>query len=126
MNFKINLVPVRNPEVDTYQELVLDKEGDTLYVCGEVFDFSPLNEGDVLPAAAITSEHFTGTLPLVDGVLHMTLRFPFGLNAPEETRFPAPIHVTEDGPITLPPYEGEAPVMPIFNLEEPEVVQNED
>ena len=44
------------------------------------------------------------------GVLHLTLILPHGADAPLETRFPAALTLTGDGPVALPPYEN-APVI---------------
>lgn len=100
----ITFSPVR---LDT--PLVLEKQGDVLVVNGEPFDFEPVPEGATLPQAAIASPHFAGPVERIDGVLHLTVRLPHGANAPEETRFPAPIDVQTDGPITLPPFNSPEP-----------------
>ena len=44
-----------------------------------------------------------GTLARTGGEIAITLIFPIGYPAPEEARFPRPIIVTTDGPVTLPP-----------------------
>ena len=92
--------------------ITLEKQGDTLIVNGEAFDFSFLSDGDTLPQDAVSGDWLASDVVRTDGDLHLTARLPHGQNAPEETRFPAPITVTQDGPIALPPYdtleEGEA------------------
>ena len=98
--------------------LVASRAGDTLTLNGETFDFSPLGEGETLPADAIESEWIVGDVARTDGVLHLTLRLPHGANAPEETRFPEPISDPPDGEIALPPYEIEDP--------EPEEPEDDD
>ena len=88
---------------DTPLELI--RSGDTLTINGEAFDFSELPGGATLPLEAIQSDWFAGDVHRIDGVLHVTLTLPHGANAPEETRFPAPMTLTGDGPVDLPPYE---------------------
>jgi hypothetical protein len=87
--------------------MALSRSGDTLTINGEVFDFSPLPEGATLPPEAIASDWFAGPVERVDGALRLTLVLPHGANAPEETRFPAPVAMTGDGPVPMPPYEME-------------------
>jgi hypothetical protein len=87
--------------------LDLSRNGDTLTINGETFDFAPLPDGATLPADAIPSGWFAGPVERVGGVLHVTLILPHGANAPQETRFPAPITITGDGPVSLPPYDAE-------------------
>ena len=82
--------------------LVASRDGDKLTLNGEVFDFSPLGEGETLPADAIDSEWIVGDVTRTGGVLHLTLRLPHGANAPEETRFPETIIDPPDGEIALP------------------------
>lgn len=110
----INLSPVRMEET-----LTLDREGDRLYLNGELFDFGPLPDGATLPAVAISSDWFAGEVSRIGGQLHLALRLPHGPNAPESTRFPIPITVKNDGPVELPIYD----VIPEF--ETLEVIQDE-
>ena len=84
--------------------LVASRAGDTLTLNGEAFDFSPLEQGETLPADAIDSPWIAGDVTRTDGALHITLRLPHGANAPEETRFPEPIIDPPDGEIALPPH----------------------
>lgn len=97
----INFSP-RRMDIDNF---LLDVEGDILYVNGEDFDFGPLNEGDSLPASAVDSPWFDGTITRTNGVIVLTVVLPHGANAPEERRFPQPINTAEDGPVELPPYD---------------------
>lgn len=96
----ITFSPVRMDE-----QLTLDREGDTLYVNGESFDFSPLCEGATLPIGAILSTWFPGEVHRIEGRLHLTVRLPHGPTAPESTRFPLPITVDGDGSISVPTYD---------------------
>lgn len=101
---QITLSPVRRDA-----PLTLSRVGDTLTINGDVFDFTPLPDGATLPPEAIDSDWFVGPVERVDGVLHLTLTLPHGVNAPQETLFPAPLTLTGNGPVTLPPYELETP-----------------
>lgn len=88
-------------------QLAVSRNHDVLTIDGEVFDFTQLPEGATLPAEAVESEHFFGPVERIDGHLRLTLRLPHGPNPPEHVAFPEPIHVTKDGPITLPTDEVE-------------------
>lgn len=54
------------------------------------------------------SDWIVGQPVLIGEDWHVTLVLPHGGNAPDETRYPAVITVTEDGPIALPPYDAPA------------------
>lgn len=104
---RITLIPARIDE-----PLMLDREGDVLYINGEIFDFSPLEEGATLPRAAIKSDWFPGEAHRVNGKLHVSIRLPHGPNAPSSTRFPVPIEVLDDGTVELPLYDSPEEVVP--------------
>ena len=104
---KITLSPTRSDKT-----LTASRDGDTLTLNGEEFDFSPLEEGEALPADAIDSEWITGDVTRTDGVLHITLRLPHGANAPEEARFPETIIDPPDGEIALPMHSMPEPEEP--------------
>ena len=95
----IALSPVRSDIVRT-----LIRRGDTLIVNGEPFDFTALQEGDILPLDAVEGNWLGSAIERRGGDLHLTVILPHGVNAPAETLFPAPLHLTEDGPVDLPPY----------------------
>lgn len=97
---KIILSPVRMDEA-----LTVTRQGDTLTVNGEIFDFSPLTDGATLPREAIKSDWFCGPAERDGGELLVTLRLPHGANAPESTRFPLPLYMTADGAVPLPIYD---------------------
>ena len=97
---QIKLSPVRMDE-----QLTLSRDGDVLYVNGETFDFGALLEGATLPWGAVLSDWFPGEVERINGELHLTIRLPHGPNAPESTRFPAPISITKDGQVDLPVYD---------------------
>ncbi|WP_286976267.1 hypothetical protein [Pseudomonas sp.] len=96
---KINLLPVSYPYPP---EFSLSRTGDTLTLRGESFDFSQLPDGATLPLEAINSEHFSGPVTRVDGVLQLSIHFPIGPDATEVACFPEPIYITGDGPVELP------------------------
>jgi hypothetical protein len=84
--------------------LDLSRHGDVLGINGEPFDFSDLPEGARLSAETLDSWWFAEPVARIDGVLHITLRLPHGPHAPEETRFPRPVTLTTNGPVSLPPH----------------------
>lgn len=97
---KINFSPVRMDE-----QLMVDREGDLLYVNGDVVDLSPLLEGASLPATAIQCKWFSDWVQRENGELELTLILPHGPTAAESTRFPQPIVVDYDGTVDIPPYD---------------------
>ncbi|KEP68421.1 hypothetical protein DL1_12005 [Thioclava dalianensis] len=103
---KINLTPF-SPPPQLYVPLSLSVAGDVLTLNGKTLDLSGIPEGATLPAEAVASDWVTGPITRTNGELSLTLRLPHGPNAPEESRFPAPITVTEDGTVDLPPYDAE-------------------
>ncbi|WP_404938381.1 hypothetical protein P7C00_06690 [Pseudomonas sp. JDS08PS003] len=78
--------------------------GYELTVCGDVFDFSELPLGYELALTDIDSIFFAGpAIMSADGDLEVTLLQPYSdPDAPMSTRFPEPILVSTDGPVTLP------------------------
>ncbi|CUH67958.1 hypothetical protein TG4357_03306 [Thalassovita gelatinovora] len=95
---KITLFPQRRDD-----SLSLSKTGDILTVNGTDFDFSTLTEGEVLPREDVACDWIASDVTRTGGVLHLALILPHGSDAPVETKFPAPLTITADGPITLPP-----------------------
>jgi hypothetical protein len=93
----IKLSPIRSDKT-----LVVSKKDDVLTVNGEVFDFSPLKEGQVLPAGAINSEWFFGDVMRVDGELILTLFMPHGQNPSEAVAFPKDLIKVRNGKVKLP------------------------
>jgi hypothetical protein len=88
-------------------DLTLDRQGDALVINGEVFDFSPLPEGAVLPRDAIFSRFIGADVSRRNGVLHVNIILPHGPNAPHDVLFPQLVICNEDGPVTLPRYTQE-------------------
>lgn len=79
---------------------VFERQGDVLLIDAEPFDFGPVPDGGCLPEAAVASEWICGDVTRTEGVLHLTLKLAHGAVAPETVRFPVPLLVTQDGPIT--------------------------
>ena len=76
--------------------------GFALTINGEVFDFSPLQDGQALPATAVDSEWFTDEISRAGDTLFVTLRLPYGANPSAVVAFPDPIRVTKAGAVELP------------------------
>lgn len=93
----IKLKPIRGDA-----ELSVVKLGDALTINGEVFDFSQLLEGQVLPFGAVDSEFVAGDVVRQDGQLVIPLLAPHGAEASEAARFPADLTDPADGPVELP------------------------
>lgn len=103
---KLTFSPVRMD-----MTLVAEVRGDTLMLNGDAYDFAPLPPGAILPRAAIDSPWIAGDVTRDDaGVLTVPLILPHGPIAPEATRFPVPMQVSEDGPVDLPQWGSDAPV----------------
>lgn len=94
---KIFLSPQRRDDT-----LSVVRCGDLLVVNDEPFDFSPVEEGDILPRSAIESEWFAGDVTRVNGELELTLILPNPANFSKAQAFPVPITVTKNGPVVLP------------------------
>ncbi|MHC9235032.1 hypothetical protein ACX9MO_05250 [Pseudooceanicola sp. 502str34] len=91
--------------------LAVSKSGDVLTLNGETFDFTDLPTGATLPKEAITCEWISGDVSRDEsGVLTVPMILPHGPNAPEATRFPAPINGVPDGEIAMPAYDEEEPL----------------
>lgn len=98
MKFNIKLSPVRSDISMPY----IFKMGTTITIDNQDFDFGFLNDGDVLPNSAVASNTICSDVTRVGDTIELTIRLPHGPDAPEYVRFPQPILVEQDGPITLP------------------------
>jgi hypothetical protein len=94
---KICLSPVRSDEV-----LSVSRLGDSLTINGEVFDFSRLLDGEIIPDGAIDSFWFFGPVERIAGELHLTLRLPHGKDPSPDAAYPQPIDVSTDGAVEVP------------------------
>lgn len=94
---KIILSPQRRDDT-----LEVTKNGDTLTVNGENFDFSLIGDGDTLPREAIGSIWFAGPIDRLGGELVLTLWLPNPWNFSQEQAFPVPLINVQDGPVVFP------------------------
>jgi len=94
---KIILSPQRRED-----SLVLHKLGDQLTVNGELFDFSPLADGDTLPDGAIQSEWFVGDVTREQGKLTLHLLLPIPAHYSPAQAFPEDLVDVADGEVVLP------------------------
>lgn len=92
---RISFLPQLNDDT-----LVLERTApDRLRINGELFNFGPLQDGDVLPS--VPCEWIVGPVTREDGEVRLTLRIPYQVSR-MNVQDPPAITVTEDGPITLP------------------------
>lgn len=83
-------------------ELRIEKSRSFLKINGEPCYFGTLNDGDEIPAEAITSNWVIGSIIKYDGVVHLTVIMPYSdAEAPEHIRFPEPIMMIADGEIVF-------------------------
>lgn len=82
--------------------LRLEREGESLIINGDKFDFSPLNEGDTLPHEAVASDFICGDVTREDGVLIIPVLLPVGYQPSEEVAYPSEIIDPADGLVELP------------------------
>jgi hypothetical protein len=94
----IKLSPQRRDDT-----LVLTKNGDTLIINGEAFDFSRMGSGDTLPVTAIASQWFVEDVERDEnGKLIVTLLLPNPRNYSPEQAFPADLVGVPNGEVVLP------------------------
>jgi hypothetical protein len=92
---------ILTPQVRS-DNLTLYKSGDTLTINGDVFDFSFITEGDVLPQEAVDCPLLVSDVTRTGGAITLTLILPITSGASEAARFPAPILNAPDGAIEVP------------------------
>ena len=90
-----------SPQVRT-GNLTLSKSGDILTINGDAFDFSFMEEGDVLPYDAVNCPLLVSDVTRTDGAITLTLILPITSGASEAARFPTPILNAPDGAIEVP------------------------
>jgi len=93
----INLSPQRRDDT-----LTVIKNGDVLTINGEVFDFTQIPDGGLLPKEAVTCEWIVSDIKRINGEIELTLLLPFKYGASEAARFPQPIINPPDGEIQFP------------------------
>lgn len=87
--------------------LHLSRKGDVVKINRAVYDFSPLEEGDLLPEEAVGSEWIAGPVTREAGEICFSVRLPHGAQATKTALFPTSVHITQDGPIALPAQQKE-------------------
>lgn len=95
----ISFSPVRMDVV-----LQVSREEDVLTINGTALDFGPLPDGGSLPREAVDCPWLASDVTREGGLLRLTLILPHGAGAPPETLFPAPVMVTGNGPVPVPPH----------------------
>lgn len=93
---KIALSPQRRDD-----KLEVEVSGDRIRINGELFNFNPLKEGDVVRADAVPSEWIVGDVSRRDGEIELTLILPHGPDPSDKMAFPSPISVIKDGPVYI-------------------------
>lgn len=87
---QISFSPIRAEGI-----LAVAVDGDVVTVNGQRFDLGNMQEGDRLPASAMSSPDFAGDVTRQGGVLSVVLFLPHGEDAPEDVRFPAPVMISQ-------------------------------
>ena len=82
--------------------LQVSKSGDTLAINGVEYDFSVVSDGATLPKDAVDCAWLASDVERIDGVLHLTLILPHGVDASYAARFPTPLLDPADGLLELP------------------------
>lgn len=92
-----------SPWEDTQRQgpVALSFTGTVMSLDGTEYDLALIPDG-----ADVAHPEFSASRNGDDYTVKIRLRYIRG--APHHTRFPEPIEVTEDGPVTLPPYGGES------------------
>ena len=93
----ITLIPQRRGDT-----LIVIKAGDTLTINDVDYDLSVIPEGATLPATATDCPYLMGDIQRIDGVLHLSLLLPTGIDATDAANFPEPIINPADGYMELP------------------------
>lgn len=89
--------------VGVFKALVVERPSvSQLRVNGELFNFDPLGDGDIIPSGAIPCEWFIGPVENIDGEIQLSLRLPHGTNPDAHVAFPAPIIDPPLGVVDLP------------------------
>lgn len=83
-------------------KLSIVRAGDVLTINNEDFDFAQVEDGDMLPKLAISSDWFAGDVVRVNGRLEVTLRLPIPLDFSHAQAFPTPMYINYDGEVSLP------------------------
>ncbi len=98
---KLSFTPAR-----TNNQYEASVSGDVLTIEGEALDLALVPDGATLPKDDVDCPWLASDVERIDGEICLTLMLPHGANAPEETRFPEMVTITE-GEVVLPPYDTE-------------------
>ena len=93
----ITLTPQIRPD-----SLTLSKSGDILTINGDSFDFSFIEEGDVLPQDAVECPLLASDVTRTDGAIVLTVILPIQNTSSDAAKFPEPILNAPDGDIEVP------------------------
>jgi hypothetical protein len=85
-----------------HDSLTLSKSGDILTINGIAFDFSFIEEGDVLPNDAVECDLLVSDVTRTDGAIVLTLLLPIKNTSSDAAKFPEPILNAPDGDIEVP------------------------
>lgn len=94
----IKFSPTRSDDMDL---LTVKVKGYVLTVNGEVFDFSPLQDGDSLHPDAVESLYFTGNISRTGDDLNVGLLMPYRFTDDQSITFPADVSV-KTGSVKVP------------------------
>jgi len=78
--------------------------GWTIILDEEEFDFSPMEDGDLLPYNMIDDPRFVGPVEREGSNLILTITLAADAHSPEATRFPSPSYLHEAGQVHFPPF----------------------
>ncbi|MCF5649487.1 MULTISPECIES: hypothetical protein [Pseudomonas syringae group] len=93
----IKIAPQRRDD-----EFVVEKNGMSLKINGDTFDFSPMQEGGTLPRSAIACEWIWDDVNFDGGQLVVCLILPVPANYSPEQAYPADLTDVPDGVIQFP------------------------
>ena len=94
----IKFCPART---DIMELLTVSVKGKVVTVNGEVFDFSPLKDGDYLHPDAVDSLYFTDDITCTGSDLNIGLLMPYRYTEDESILFPASVSV-KSGKVKVP------------------------
>lgn len=97
----ISFSPIRRDDALTLEK----SSGDRLRINGELFNFNPLAEGDVIPDGVVPCDWIVGPVERINGEVRLTVILPHGPNPSHAVAFPEPVTIADDGPINLPQQE---------------------
>ena len=83
----------------------LSKQGETITVDGETFDFSGIAEGDYMDIDDIGCPFIVNHVRRIDGQVIVKVRFGIGQNASANQTFPEDLIDPPDGAILFPEYQ---------------------